>query len=212
MDPYKTLGLTSGANAVEIKAAHRRLVKKFHPDTGGDRNVFEMIQLAYDVLMDPERRAHYDATGEIVEKGADNAHAAALALLAAALDAVLTQSVKQHTAPHYIDLAARMREGIEAGIKVSDKDRLKAAEARAKWRDLRDRFTAKDGQPNVMGQLLESRITNIDRAMRQLDDADAVAKAALDILADHEFRFDKRPQQAGVSVLSGIFATTISAV
>ena len=36
-----------------------------HPDKGGDAVKFKRIQRAYDVLSDPEKRSHYDATGEV---------------------------------------------------------------------------------------------------------------------------------------------------
>ena len=36
-----------------------------HPDKGGDGVKFKLIQRAYDVLSDPEKRSHYDATGEV---------------------------------------------------------------------------------------------------------------------------------------------------
>ena len=36
-----------------------------HPDKGGDAVKFKRIQRAYEFLSDPEKRSHYDATGEV---------------------------------------------------------------------------------------------------------------------------------------------------
>lgn len=49
------------ADTDQIKAAHRRLVKRFHPDSGtGDPGRFLAIQEAYQLLTDPLRRSEWD--------------------------------------------------------------------------------------------------------------------------------------------------------
>lgn len=58
---YETLGVSKGASAEEIKSAYRKLAMKFHPDRdGGDEAKFKEIQIAYDVLSNPEKRQQYD--------------------------------------------------------------------------------------------------------------------------------------------------------
>lgn len=63
-DHYRALGVKKDASAEEIKAAFRRLAKKYHPDaTGGDKTAekkFIEINEAYDTLSDPEKRRVYD--------------------------------------------------------------------------------------------------------------------------------------------------------
>ncbi len=57
MDPYKVLGVEPGASEEEIKKAHRRLAKKYHPDLNpGDATAAERmneINAAYDILTRP---------------------------------------------------------------------------------------------------------------------------------------------------------------
>src|SRR5215204_5007025 len=66
-DLYKTLGVAKGASGEEIKKAHRKLVRKYHPDRNpGDPKAeekFKEIQGAYDTLSDPAKRKEYDAGG-----------------------------------------------------------------------------------------------------------------------------------------------------
>ena len=59
---YSIFGVSQNANKTELKAAYRRLVKKHHPDTGGDKNKFLEIQLAWETLNDPIKKEKYDRT------------------------------------------------------------------------------------------------------------------------------------------------------
>jgi hypothetical protein len=45
------LGLAEGATADEIKAAHRRLIQRMHPDVGGSADLASRINRAKDVLL-----------------------------------------------------------------------------------------------------------------------------------------------------------------
>lgn len=45
------LGLSPGASLREVKAAHRRLVKRHHPDVGGEVDTFRRIDAAYRQLI-----------------------------------------------------------------------------------------------------------------------------------------------------------------
>src|SRR3954463_3582272 len=63
VDPYRALGVARSATDAEIKAAHRKLVKRYHPDTGSksDTERFLRVQDAYRVLSDPLARKEWDA-------------------------------------------------------------------------------------------------------------------------------------------------------
>ena len=66
-DYYKTLGVGKNATNKEIKAAFRKLARKYHPDVNkGDKKAearFKEINEANAVLSDPEKRRRYDTLG-----------------------------------------------------------------------------------------------------------------------------------------------------
>ncbi len=65
-DYYKTLGLDRGADARQIKAAYRRLARKYHPDVNKDPGAgrrFQQATEAYEILSDPHKRKVYDDYG-----------------------------------------------------------------------------------------------------------------------------------------------------
>jgi curved DNA-binding protein len=73
-DYYETMGLPRTATQDEIKAAHRKLARKFHPDLNKKPDAearFKEVGEAYQVLKDPETRAAYDRLGEQPDRSGD---------------------------------------------------------------------------------------------------------------------------------------------
>lgn len=68
MTLYDDLNISSSASPEEIKAAYRVAAKINHPDKGGDAERFKTVAAAYAILSNPEKKKHYDRTGEYKEK------------------------------------------------------------------------------------------------------------------------------------------------
>jgi len=65
---YEVLGVESECSRSDIKNAYRRLVKKHHPDRGGDPELFELITKGFNILIDPQARAEYDEMSKLVDQ------------------------------------------------------------------------------------------------------------------------------------------------
>lgn len=62
---YDILGVAKTASEAEIKKAYRKLAHQHHPDKGGDKEKFQEINEAYQVLSDSNKRAQYDQFGSV---------------------------------------------------------------------------------------------------------------------------------------------------
>jgi hypothetical protein len=114
---YDNLKVGRDAAPAAIKAAYRKLSQKYHPDRNPDPAALEIMKLinqAWDVLSDPERRARHDrAIAALEQRGARPpqpapvarsaalpiAVVAALMLAALALAALLWPEVDDDSAP-----------------------------------------------------------------------------------------------------------------
>jgi curved DNA-binding protein len=62
-DYYHILGVKPDAETSDIKAAYRKLARKYHPDVNPDKNAeekFKEVAEAWEVLKDDKRRAEFD--------------------------------------------------------------------------------------------------------------------------------------------------------
>ena len=65
-DPYEVLGVPRSATPEQIREAHRKLAKRYHPDLNKSPEAaerFKEAQEAYDLLSDEQKRKRFDQFG-----------------------------------------------------------------------------------------------------------------------------------------------------
>jgi curved DNA-binding protein len=73
-DYYEVMGVPRDASADDIKKAHRKLARKYHPDVSKEKDAeakFKDVAEAYEVLRDTDKRAAYDRLGVNWQAGQD---------------------------------------------------------------------------------------------------------------------------------------------
>lgn len=191
LDPYEVLGVPRDADESAIKGAFRRAAKRAHPDTeGGDAAKFQDVKTAQLVLLDTERRAKFDATGEIDEPKPDTLEEQALGMIGSVLGQVLAADGN----PMTLDLIAEIAAHFEREIAEIEKKMTPLKRARERAIKMQGKFSrkVKKGvrQENKMARLLEWHIKQIDGALEKNGQAVALRRAAIGIVHDHRFSPD----------------------
>lgn len=212
MTPYDILGVKKDADGAEIKRAARDLMRAHHPDKGGDEAAFKAVNHAYSTLKDPDRRAHYDATGE--EADLKDVNAQALSIISEALrDVVSTTAIDVITVRVVELIRAHISEPLEklkADLAASEES---AAVIEKRLQSMEGRFiTKKEDTPrNLFDDLLRAhrglvwrQRENIARARKELEPYEL----ALLILKDYGYRYDEPPPQEYAS--SGVSYTSLA--
>lgn len=188
MSLYENLDLTRDADAAAIKAAYRRKAKNAHPDVAGDNGEkFRQLQVAYDVLRDPDKRAFYDQTG-VVPGGDSDEDGARWQFLAQ-----LIIKVVMGPSGEAADIMGAVIQQLQAELVGVVQQITNGTAAIAKFERVRKRLSRKkkrgQDQPDVVGIVLDREIAtarqNLLGLERQRDNHTKLIEMA------REYRYDR---------------------
>lgn len=183
MSLYDELEVAPDAAPADIKRSYRKLAQQHHPDKGGDKERFQAVQHAYDVLSDEERRAQYDSTGD---DGApqDIRHQGRAAL------AALTLQLVDFANPATTDLIAaackNVRERMEQ-IKRTKEDLQRSIERRE---SALARMTFSGQGADIVANAIRLDIQQKRVGLLQHDREIALGEEMLLVLKDYTYRAD----------------------
>jgi curved DNA-binding protein CbpA len=199
-DLYADLGLARDASPDDIKKAYRSLAQKLHPDKdGGDKDKFQRVQAAYDILSDPEKRQRYDTTGKTKEGPSieDEALSGMIQIVQQVIDGVEVEhrNIIHVTRDHTIKLKGKV-----IAEKNDFSKRIKKREQVVK------RLTRKAGEPNLIILAMQNAIVDLRKQHDRCERNEKVFECILRMLSDYEYRTDPcAPEQ---ETLAGLFGSS----
>lgn len=215
LDPYTILGVERTADKATIRRAYRKRAKAAHPDGGGDKEKFGALTKAHDLLTDDERRARYDATGDVSEKTPDNTQGEILQIVCMLLDATINAVIQNRIDPLQHPLAEEMAIRCRKEIAEIKKQRAQLVETQDNARKLLGRFKLKKKAKtanNAIEAILKGRVDSFNSHIAMLDDKIAKFTAALAVIEDYDFTADPKaaPQVVQFFFNNGATASSTS--
>lgn len=190
MTPYETLGVANTATPAQIKKAYRRLAQDLHPDKeGGDAERFKAVQQAYDLLMDPERRATYDRDGTTTDVNTIRQKAESM------VTSMLVQRILLDRGLSLQDFDPVQEVEFELSGQTSQVKRH-AQEAREKCEQIEKaikRLSRKSGQ-NVVVTMLQGKLKLTDEFLVSNLEHQQVLEEAKKVVKDYDWEKDQSPK------------------
>ncbi len=180
-DFYEILGIAPDASNDEVRLAYRSKVKEAHPDAGGSNEAFSEVVLAYEVLMDEDRRRQYDETGDAGDTGKEILQGAKLIVEQLLNDLIQRDDAKYH------DLIPVMCSNISRviGEKHANIDSLERH--RNRLADLKKRFRPRSPTETSLHDLFETKLETVSKAIASERLSIAHLNAASSLLRRYDF-------------------------
>jgi len=193
-DLYETLGVDPDADDGAIRKAYRSRAKGAHPDTGGTQEEFENVQTAHLVLLDPVRRAQYDATGQWDDLDPNDPEHGAITLIAQMLAGI----VRGDQDPSTVDLQPHIRKCFETNIDGMRKAIAAMEKAHRRTKKLQGRFKHRQNKHNRLSALLDGQLRQLQSQIAVMEVNIKDHHLALEILAEYDFEQEKPQRSSGL--------------
>lgn len=206
IDLYEILNLSPDCTRNDIKKTFRELAKMHHPDHGGDPKMFQLITMAYEILIDKNERTQYDKIYEMHENNI-NSHTKMKDESASFKDSQSAWIKSADDAKNEFKKAFRemdLQQGINrSGDKVDDKYDKKEFES--KYKDLESAREIDDIE-DTPEQILDSKDKNFNKKFHE-QFLKSIKKSAIMEYKDGPKPFVNLDDNiAGYDNLNGIYA------
>ncbi|APW38494.1 hypothetical protein RD110_15845 [Rhodoferax koreense] len=175
MTHYDTLGCKPDATPDELKSAARRAASAAHPDReGGSDAAMAKVNQAREVLLDPERRAHYDATGE------DRTGPSLMDKATQLLVDIFSEAIEREG--HIVNY---VRAGLKDMLANADREKADTKTKITRLEKRRGKVKVKTGD-NLVDMLITGQLDRHNAMLKSIESAAAMATRALELLDAYE--------------------------
>jgi curved DNA-binding protein CbpA len=181
---YDELELPKNCTSAEIKQQYRILAQIHHPDKGGNEEKFKRIKLAYEILSDPTKRAHYDSTGEHYDE--TNIDSEVYTRLSNMIN-----HFTQHINPDIDDLILKMKVDIHQAQQQTSNAILECNNIIKKLTVISQKIKLKKEGENLLKTLVETKITQRHNELTTHRKTLLVFAKMLEILEDYHFSLEE---------------------
>ena len=205
MDLYEALNINKTATKEQIKKAYRKKAQKAHPDRGGKPEEFHKLSVAYTVLMDDQKKAHYDSTGKYNEKK-NNLDQQAFQELFTLINKLIGEMIQGNVEVIHKNVVKTVQSGIGQGIDKT-KDIIREAKKKVKKLEkLKERFNYIGDKINIVAGVFDQQAKALTTQIKQQEDLKIIGEKMLELLKDYDFRVDEKNQKDFTATMDrGIF-------
>lgn len=204
---HEDLGIASDASPAEVRKAYRKKAKETHPDGGGDAEAFKRVSHAAAVLSDPQRREHYERTGDDGQSSqVDRIREQALSMVAS----FVAQSLADANAgssdvrTNAVNLIRRKVQELKAQAARAEQTAKTIERNRKRWKL---KAGAKD---DVLAAVIVAAMRDVELTKAKLAEQVEVHTRAADMLDGYEYQFEAppgvAPQWADAATLNSLFS------
>lgn len=179
-DHYEALGVSKDAPPEEIKKAHRKKARKHHPDNGGDPEQFLMVQYAYEVLSDEERRRRYDNGEPEPQNVIQEAFSYVANMFKALIDSADESLICINIVDKMASLATADREKMKKSVK-GWQDKIVFLE------QVKGRIKHKGNRPDIMTSVLDQQLRGLGNGISMAEKQIEMLTFALSVIREYSF-------------------------
>lgn len=183
---YEILDVPEDASESDIKKAYRKKAQANHPDKeGGDTEVFQAIQKAYEILSDENKRKHYDETGDELKDQLNNE--VIESLIGIVLNVVQNSDVRR------VNILDSVRALVHQQQRRHRDNQNQMEKQMERMLEASKRLSHNGNEENILKLALESQANKLNISIKEVEKVLAIGEEILNVVSNYTYQVDQMP-------------------